>query len=50
MLSRVDLPLGQPVGVRTIKFIRLGEVLSDGFAVTRLFSISTNLEVEQNNF
>ena len=50
MLSRIDLLLGQPVSVRTIKFLRVTEVLSDAFPVTRLFSISTNLEVEQNNF
>ena len=48
--SRVYLPLGHPVSVGTIKFIRLKEVLSDAFPVTRLFSISTNFEVEQNNF
>ena len=50
LASRVYLPLGQPVSVGTIKFIRLGEVLSDAFPVTRLLSISTKLEVEQNNF
>ena len=50
LASRVYLPLGQPVSVGTIKFIRLGEVLSDAFPVTKLFSISTNFEVEQNNF
>ena len=50
--SRVylPLPLGHPVSVGTIKFIRLKEVLSDAFPVTKLFSISTNFEVEQNNF
>ena len=44
------LTIGQPVSDRTIKMIRVREVLSDAFQVTRLFSVSTKLEVEQNNF